>query len=370
MIPVSTRAPSTAHVVELMRKELLGSKVQPNQFLPSERVLSKQFQVARVTVRRALKSLVGEGLIRAEPGRGYRALMRVAGMKPGSPVAVVAGQTPVSFTAEASFDSLQSEISASGWQTLTVVAGTRAPDEIVRALADAGVWGAALEACEPATARAIHESGLPCLSLARLNRELPIDSVLIDNFDGARRAAEYLLDKGHRRVAWFGPVTESDHSIERYQGAQAAFLDRRLELPQEYVVDVQTKDEAQIAEAAQALLARADRPTAVIAAWPGLTLSVGLAARRAGLALGKDVELVGWGSEVTYRARILPAFDGGPLPVVALWSKRAMVRTALQRLMDRVKDPHLPPVRISIPMRLIHSPKDLEDRNHGTHEPA
>jgi len=42
------------------------------QGLPGELALMRQFGVARVTVRRALQELVGEGLIAREPGRGTR----------------------------------------------------------------------------------------------------------------------------------------------------------------------------------------------------------------------------------------------------------------------------------------------------------
>ena len=44
------------------------------QGLPGELALMRQFGVARVTVRRALEALAGEGLIAREPGRGTRPL--------------------------------------------------------------------------------------------------------------------------------------------------------------------------------------------------------------------------------------------------------------------------------------------------------
>jgi GntR family transcriptional regulator len=46
------------------------------QGLPGELALMRQFGVARVTVRRALQELAGEGLIARERGRGTRSLLR------------------------------------------------------------------------------------------------------------------------------------------------------------------------------------------------------------------------------------------------------------------------------------------------------
>jgi GntR family transcriptional regulator len=56
--------------------------------LPGEHALMEQFGVARVTVRRALQQLAGEGLISREPGRGTRPILAAAGPPrvPGDPM--------------------------------------------------------------------------------------------------------------------------------------------------------------------------------------------------------------------------------------------------------------------------------------------
>ncbi len=60
----------------LLREQLHEGRFA--QGLPGELALMKQFSVARVTVRRALEQLAGEGMISREPGRGTRALGVVA----------------------------------------------------------------------------------------------------------------------------------------------------------------------------------------------------------------------------------------------------------------------------------------------------
>ncbi len=56
----------------VLREQLLENQFA--QGLPGEFSLMQQFGVARVTVRRALEQLAGEGLISREPGRGTRAI--------------------------------------------------------------------------------------------------------------------------------------------------------------------------------------------------------------------------------------------------------------------------------------------------------
>jgi GntR family transcriptional regulator len=60
---------------------VLREQLQEGRFaqgLPGELALMRQFGVARVTVRRALQELAGEGLITRERGRGTRALPPIA----------------------------------------------------------------------------------------------------------------------------------------------------------------------------------------------------------------------------------------------------------------------------------------------------
>src|SRR3954462_10099560 len=61
------------HQVYLVLREQLHEGVFA-QGLPGELALMRQFGVARVTVRRALQELAGEGLIARERGRGTRPL--------------------------------------------------------------------------------------------------------------------------------------------------------------------------------------------------------------------------------------------------------------------------------------------------------
>ena len=73
------------HQIYLVLREQLHEG-RFDQGLPGELALMRQFGVARVTVRRALEQLAGEGLISREPGRGTRPLHREVGAgAPGAP---------------------------------------------------------------------------------------------------------------------------------------------------------------------------------------------------------------------------------------------------------------------------------------------
>lgn len=58
-------------IVEELGTEIKEGKLQERDRLPSERDLAVRFKVSRMTVRRALQTLLGEGLIVSYPVRGY-----------------------------------------------------------------------------------------------------------------------------------------------------------------------------------------------------------------------------------------------------------------------------------------------------------
>jgi LacI family transcriptional regulator, galactose operon repressor len=348
------RAPATERMVEIIRKDLLSGQTAPDEYLPGERELAAEYGVGRVTVRRALKKLVAEGLIRPERGHGYRALLKSAGEKPGSPLVFVSNiDSKGPGVAGGVAGVIQEFLVRANSQVLTVGLGERTPEEVLRIIADAGAWGVLIESNRHALHKSLHESGLPCVAVDTVTGDLPMDCVLQDNHGGARMAAEHLIEKGHTKIGWFGSVTQTSHSLERFTGAQAAFLKHGLELPGKYVVDRELDERA-----AMRLLSRKDRPTAVLTMWRGETITIALAARKLGLEIGKDLHLVGWTTEDEYASLKDEAFGSGSLPAMIAWDHRDMAQIALERIELRRRQPELHPVRITVPVRLVPSEKE------------
>ncbi|OGP49593.1 MAG: hypothetical protein A2Y79_00065 [Deltaproteobacteria bacterium RBG_13_43_22] len=55
---------------KVLRKRILSGKLKPDQAVPTEKELCREFGVSRITVRQALLSLESDNLIRREQGRG------------------------------------------------------------------------------------------------------------------------------------------------------------------------------------------------------------------------------------------------------------------------------------------------------------
>jgi len=70
MVDPESALPLYAQVKEILGRQIRGGLYQPHQALPAERDLVDRFGVSRITVRRALADLVGEGLLYRRVGRG------------------------------------------------------------------------------------------------------------------------------------------------------------------------------------------------------------------------------------------------------------------------------------------------------------
>lgn len=57
-------------ISEQIKKAILAKKLKPGERLPSERSLAEQFQVGRLTVREALRTLETQGFVQIRKGSG------------------------------------------------------------------------------------------------------------------------------------------------------------------------------------------------------------------------------------------------------------------------------------------------------------
>jgi len=79
------------------------------------------------------------------------------------------------------------------------------------------------------------EAGIPIVLVDRLVSEIETDAVLVDNINGSYSATEYLINKGHRRIAFIGGNVEITTAQERYEGYLRALKDYRIQPEKEII---------------------------------------------------------------------------------------------------------------------------------------
>jgi LacI family transcriptional regulator len=107
------------------------------------------------------------------------------------------------------------------------------------------------------------DRGIPVVFVDRGPVGVVADSIVIDNYAGARGAAEQLLGLGHRRIGYVSHFARLQPQREREQGFEDAMTAAGIANWREFVVEG-VADIERSAAAVTELLAREPRPTAII----------------------------------------------------------------------------------------------------------
>ncbi|WP_439592058.1 LacI family DNA-binding transcriptional regulator [Microbacterium sp.] len=120
-----------------------------------------------------------------------------------------------------------------------------------------------------------------------------LPTVESDSFTGARQAARYLVELGHRRIGFISGRPDLRSSALRDAGYRRTLLDAGIPFDQSLVaVGRYERDTSR--ELAHEMLSRSDRPTAIFAANDLSAIAVIEAAAELGLSVPGDLSVIGF----------------------------------------------------------------------------
>ena len=338
----------------------------PGEYVPTQQALADLYGVAPLTARRALKLIESQGLIRAEPRRGFRALAKVNDPTNGHPLAFVYSDERKTGEMWAGLpgillESFRRAAAERGWSLLAVGAGNMQATDVMEQCRAARAWGAIMDTPDAEVVAAAAKAGLNVVLVDDWHPDMLVDTVLQDDFRGGFLAARHLIQKGHRNFGWFGSAPGKVHHMFRFSGALAALRLAGIEPPANWAT---IAPEPYAAVAARERLSCPDRPSAILALWSKWTRAAGTVARELGLELGKDLDVVGWCTEQQYAEDYAAHFEGGQVPATVVWNPDMMAEAAIARLAARREHPDLPPTLIQVNVRLIEprAPDDVTSK--------
>jgi LacI family transcriptional regulator len=141
--------------------------------------------------------------------------------------------------------------------------------------------------------RFLAEAGVPFVVFGRTQGAFEYTWVDVDGYAGQYALTRHLLERGHRRIGYLTPPRELMFTQHRLQGFRAAMQDAGAPVAEGLVVEAQLNEQSG-REAAQALLAGAHRPTALMAGNDLMAIGVMSAARARGLRVGDDLAVAGF----------------------------------------------------------------------------
>jgi LacI family transcriptional regulator len=116
------------------------------------------------------------------------------------------------------------------------------------------------------TTEGLRRLGIPIVLVDRhVGTPMGFDCVLIDNYGGARRAIDYLVGLGHRRIAVISGPLESTPGRERHEGAMSGLIEAGIEQEPDLIQIGDFRAQGGY-QAALLLLALSHPPTAIFTA--------------------------------------------------------------------------------------------------------
>lgn len=82
----------------------------------------------------------------------------------------------------------------------------------------------------------VEKSGIPVVLLDFCMRDLPCDAVMSGNFTGMYKATRYLLERGHRDIAFVGSIHANENIMDRYYGYRKGLLEAGIEPKKEWLL--------------------------------------------------------------------------------------------------------------------------------------
>ena len=395
-MPLSPPSPTlrvTDRVVELLAERIRTGIYKDGELLPTERTLAADLGVHRRSVRMAVEQLVQMGLVSHRPN--CRPVVgQQAAPSPAAPP--LSETTQRSGTAAPGERRSFSQISASNLVALIMWHGGGPLEHagssqqrifwgMNQALMKLGYHAVFLDlggeqigteeqnaAREAEHLRYIRDQGFGGAlfypysyhrntELVReVNRTVPIvlldrrmpgvdpDFVGVENHNAMRRATEHLISQGHRRIVHFTrfeTIQSVQDRILGYFDAMRAPLEDEL---RELVISVPEYRDDRYWPYIDALfhLPKDQRPTAAVCVNDYIAVHIAERLERHGLSVPDDVALTGFDN-------IVPALPNGLGLTTIAQPYEEIGSTAVDLLMQRIKDPSAPARSIELPAQLI-----------------
>ena len=156
----------------------------------------------------------------------------------------------------------------------------------------------------------------------------PYRMIRTEDAEGAAQAARHLATLGHKRIAHIHGPKSFRSSHERLFGFRTGLAEFGIELEPALTLEAGYTFDSGV-QAADNLLSRSNRPTAIFAGNDEMAIGVYTSARKAGLEIPDELSIVGF-DDTPMAARIWPQLTTVKLPI------RDMGREAANRLLDQL----------------------------------
>lgn len=348
------KAPMYAQIRDYLLDGIEGGIWKGDQKLPSENELAEQFQVSRITIKKAMDQLAREGVVYRIQGKGSFVSKDGKPQIYASPtltnrkafVSLIMPRVINPFTSGI-LKGVEAALAEAGCKL--IYSGTDgSPEKEKKLLAEAVELGISGVIIYPAEGEAYNEdilrmalSSFPVVIIDRYLRGVETNCVCTDNVQGAYDGVKHLLDLGHRSIAFASAPVEGTTSLEdRLTGYEKALSDYLLPIDKSFIMN--PFDEAGL----ERFLKEQVGVTAVFATNNDIGLQVIQAAERAGRRVPNDLSVLFFDDfEHSEWARIPPS--------CIVQQPEEIGREAALMVLRLIEHPQSQRQRVSLPAKLV-----------------
>lgn len=337
-------------IKEELIEQILDNKYKPGDAFLSENELMERYQLSRGYIRQILYELELEGFIFRSQGRRTRvADLRNITITPPflqNPTFAIAIQEQET---KHELQIIQGFNEVANTHSIQTISYNMRFDEnleyqFLHNLKRMGIRGLALwtHFDTEQNRNLLHRLSEKHFPVVLIDRYLPgtqIDAVVSNNRMIGEKLTRALINKGHRRIAFFTSELRSSSARDRYEGYRSAIMSSWLDYRDDYVVVAPYEE---VENATYRLFARRDKPTAIVYSFDALAAVSWKTLTQLGYAVPEDVEIATL-ADNDYHAKL-----GFPSWVFSQNSVE-IGRTACSILIRRLEGDKKPAEIVSIP---------------------
>jgi len=192
----------------------------------------------------------------------------------------------------------------------------------------------------------LRDHPIPYVVVDRIDPELRVDQVGVENEAATAAVIDHLISIGHTRIGMVAGIPGLSTSTERLRGYHLAHQRANLPVDPELIRAGSSSSEGG-RKAAWELLDLPEPPTAVFAANNNMTIGALAAFRAAGVKVPRDLAVAAF-DDFAWADLFSPGLTTVAQPSAAIGAR------AVQLLLRRMNDPGSPPQAIRLPAEIMH----------------
>jgi DNA-binding LacI/PurR family transcriptional regulator len=339
----------------IIKEQIESQEKKPGDNIPSEKELCNIYGISQITARKAIFELVNDGALYRVPGKGTF----VAEAKPGIKTSVRLRTENIAFVISREhhpvfsnsfysfvFKGAEDEIRAHGYNLFYQTLDEKLMNDLssFKLIEEKKVDGLLLVGeMNHDFIMKIKDTGIPAVLVDHDIKNIPMDAVTSDNFNGAYEVISYLIDLGHRKI---GFVTEN----LAHGTFHSRFLGYKEALKKHHIPYDENLIESGIPYSGQGilnkLLTQNTVPTAIFNCNDLMAIKAITAAKDRGFNVPEDLSIVGF-DDIEVSSQIHP-----PLTTVRV-GREEMGALAVRKLLNRINDKNKKPAKTVLPTELV-----------------